>query len=71
MPAEFAVLTDPSHALPWPGDPSRRFSPAGELVDTDDPFWIGALADGSIRIAQAPAPPARVPASAAIPSTEG
>ena len=68
MPAEFAVLTDPSHALPWPGDPSRRFNPAGELVDTDDPFWIGAIADGSIRITQPPAP---APASAAIPAKEG
>ena len=71
MPAEFAVLTDPSHALPWPGDPSRRFNPAGELVDTDDPFWIGALADGSIRIAQPPAPPAPARASAASKSSEG
>ena len=47
MAAEFAVLSDPTHSLPWPGDPSRLFNPAGELIDTDDPFWIGVLADGT------------------------
>ena len=71
MAAEFAVLSDPSHSLPWPGDPSRLFNRAGELIDTDDPFWIGVLADGSIRIAQPPAPPAPARASAASKSSEG
>ncbi len=71
MPAQFAVLTDPTHSLPWPGDPSRLFNPAGELVDTDDPFWIGVIADGSIRISQPPAPTAPERASAAGTSSEG
>jgi hypothetical protein len=71
MPAEFAVLSDPSHLLPWPGNPSRLFAAAGEMIDTDDPFWIGALADGSVRIAPLPAPPAPARASAASKSSEG
>lgn len=65
MPERFvkAVLTDPTHKLPFPGQ-SRLFSVSGETIDRWDPFWIMCIKDGSINVVP-PAPPAPKPASSA------
>ena len=61
MPTAFVRLRDPAHVLPFPGQPHRHLKPEGEIVDIGDPFWVVALADGSVELvpeaAQATASP--------------
>ena len=48
MSVVFVRLSDPSHVLPWPGQPGRFLTPAGEWVDLAESFWVNCLADGSL-----------------------
>lgn len=56
MPIIYAVLADPSHTLPIPGQPGSFFPAKGRRVDLDDPFWHAVHLDGSIVSAPEPAP---------------
>lgn len=56
----FVILANPEHKLPMPGTITRQMFPAdGSLVNLDEPFWIAALQDGSVKLA----PPATFPGS--------
>jgi hypothetical protein len=60
MTPVFVRLADPAHLLLWPEGRGRLLNPDGELVDISHPYWAGALADGSIVIAE---PPAKEPSA--------
>jgi hypothetical protein len=47
------ILVNPSDRLPMPSAP-RFFDADGERVDGWDPFWLQLLADGSVRLKDAP-----------------
>lgn len=63
MKLVFAKLADPAAYLPMPDLGGRAFPAEGFLVDSDDPFWMACLKDGSIREAKPPAGLAAEPAS--------
>lgn len=64
MSVEFVRLKNRAHLLPFNGHPGRYLAPEGEIVDTADPFWAVAIADGSVEIVRAVSsvlPPDQVP----------
>lgn len=69
MPIIYAVLADPSHTLPIPGQPGSFFPVKGRRVDLDDPFWHAVHLDGSIVAADEPTDAADEPTDAAAAST--
>jgi hypothetical protein len=58
MTPAFVRLADPACVMLWPEGLGRVLNPDGELVDISHPYWAGALADGSIVVAEPPAPEA-------------